>query len=74
MVATKRPESDKYLDSISEMVTSFPEILVDSSNWPESRVELAVRRTILTVAGGGHWLGGGLHDIESSAGGGRHAV
>ena len=32
------------------MVSSFPQILVESSTWPESRVGLAVR-VVLVVAG-----------------------
>ena len=46
----KGPETDKYLNSISQMVTSFPQILVGSSTWPDSRVELALRRNIFTAA------------------------
>ena len=50
LMLAKGPETDKYLNSISQMVTSFPQILVESSTWPESRVGLAVRRDIFTAA------------------------
>ena len=50
LMVAKGPETDKYLNSISQMVTSFPQILVGSSTWPDSRAELAVRRNVFTAA------------------------
>ena len=31
------------------MVTSFPQILVGSSTWPDSRAKLAARRNVFTA-------------------------
>ena len=38
-----------YLNIISQMVTSFPQILVGSSTWPDSRAKLAARRNVFTA-------------------------
>ena len=50
LVLAKGPETDKYLNSISQMVTSLPQISVESSTWPDSWVELALMRNIYTPA------------------------
>ena len=50
LMVARGPESDKYLTRISQMVTSFPQILVGTSTWPDTISELSSRRNMFTAA------------------------
>ena len=50
LMVAKGSECDKYLNSVSQMVSSFPQILVGTSTWPDTRIELATKRNVFTAA------------------------
>ena len=49
LLVAKGPETEKYFSSISQMVSSIPQIIVDTPSWPDSREELSSRRDAFTT-------------------------
>ena len=49
LLVAKGPDTEKYFSSISQMVTSIPQIIVDTPSWPDSREELSSRRDAFTT-------------------------
>ena len=50
LMLAKGSETTQILNKVSQMITSFPQILVGSNTWPDSKKELAVKRKAFIAA------------------------
>ena len=50
LMLAKGPETEQYLNRMSQMISSFPQILVGSTTWPDTNKDLAIRRKAFAAA------------------------